>query len=511
MSGLPLPRAVSRSAPLRRDGDALRVAGALPGAIGDLVGRAFGIRLFAVSDETKADIVVRRAEPESAAPPRGADPRPADRSGRPEAYAVRPVAGALEITADSDEAVFRALTTVAGYVDEGELPTLTVTDHPEYTWRGLSLDVVRRWFPVSEVERIIDLLALHKLSVLHLHLTDTQAWRFAVPGYPDITSGVDHYSAADLDHPVAYARDRFVTIVPEFDAPGHVAPTVTSEAGVPVGAAQHPFLRYLDPSDDDVVAFTRTVFAELAERFDAGFLHIGGDEAFGAPHDVYGAYVRAAAADVRRLGRRVIGWQETSRAGTLTRDDLGQLWIAERDRFDVDKAKAATPAEYHALVERAGELFAMSVDDPGRLAAASAPALVSSSDPLYLDRRPSDPSTEPAQTALWERLGMPSYEPTPTTSVLEWSPGQQPDIADAGLEVAGIEAALWCESVQSFDDAATLLLPRLALVAQQAWAPDAAARSEVVAAAAAAAPVWSALGFDAFYRSVEIFAASRTS
>jgi hexosaminidase len=105
---------------------------------------------------------------------------------------------------------------------EVSLPAARVLDAPRYAWRGLSLDVARTSFTTDEIRRMIDLLALYKLNVLHLHLTDDQSWRLPVGrSSEDRLSDNAFYSAEDLRALVAYAADRFVTIVPEVDTPGH--------------------------------------------------------------------------------------------------------------------------------------------------------------------------------------------------------------------------------------------------------------------------------------------------
>src|SRR5690606_32881460 len=119
------------------------------------------------------------------------------------------------------------------------------------------LDVVRWFVPVAEVERVIDALALHKLNVLHLHLTDNEAWRLQIDGRPGLTDGNDgSYTQDELRHLVAYAAERFVTIVPEVDLPGHTAAVLAAhpelgvtrpvEGGVPLKVA------YLDPDRPEV-------------------------------------------------------------------------------------------------------------------------------------------------------------------------------------------------------------------------------------------------------------------
>ncbi len=411
------------------------------------------------------------------------------------------------VTGAGDEALFRGLLTVAALSSQGELAALEISDGPHFAWRGLSLDVVRRWFPVEDVERVIDLLAIHKFNVLHLHLSDMQGWRFVVPGY-DVASGDGHYTAADLDHLVAYAAARQVTIVPEVDMPGHVSPTVGERIGVEVATGPHPLVRYLEWHGEGVPAFVQAVLDELVARFDAPYLHIGGDEAFGDPIESYVAFVRAAVAEVRARGRRVLGWQETSRAGILGGDDRSQLWIADRDRFDADKARQDLPEQFHPFIPLLAQTFAESTGDAARLGEAGVPVIVSSSDPFYLDRKPSEDSTDAGQQEQRARLGHPGYEATPSTDVLRWDPTLQADIAEAGLTVAGVEAALWCESVTSFDDAATLLLPRLGLVAQVCWGGPLGgdvAEADVLAAARAQADAWDALGFSAYYRSAGVF------
>lgn len=502
---LPLPHSHAVGEPLRTLREStLRVSGApcdLTG-ISDLALRAFGIRIRV--DSTDPDVVLVSAEVHAPAPI-GADPRPADRVGHAEAYSIRSLHGRLVVSGAGEEALFRGLMTVLASVDADRVPALEIEDHPRFAWRGLSLDVVRRWFPVEEVERIIDLLAVHKLNVLHLHLTDSQAWRFAVPGRPSLTGDEPHYASDDLDGLVAYARTRHVTIVPEFDVPGHVAPSVASDGTVTVSTGIHPMLRYLEWDAPGVAALVRDALTELASRFDAPYLHLGGDEAFGDPKESFSAFLQAATAEVHALGRGAIGWQEAVRAAALDRRDLVQLWIADRDRFDAERMKSRVPEEYHALVDMAALLFAEAVDDPGLISAAGLGTIVSSSDPLYLDRRPSDPSLDAAQTARFESLGNEGYPATPTLDILHWDPLVQRDIRDAGVSVAGIEAALWCETVRDPDDVAVLLLPRLGFVAQRAWGAAEIDVDAVISATHHQQTRWEALGFDNFYRSSEVF------
>lgn len=443
-----------------------------------------------------------------AVPAQGRDPRPAGRSGQSEAYEFSNDGSLVTISHRGAESLFRALISLAGAVDAagGDLPLLHAQDAPRYAWRGLSFDVVRHWFPRDEVEKVIDLLALLKFNVLHLHLSDTQAWRFDVPGYPELTAKDPHFSGEDLSALAKYAADRHITIIPEADLPGHTAAVRAALPDLAPGEYAHDMGVFLDWETPGVPAFITAVVTELSHRFDSPHYHIGGDEAFGMPHDRYLATVKEVVSVVRSAGRIPMGWQEVCRAGALGPDDLVQLWIADRDRFDAEKMKQQVPQEYHALVEQAGKLFALAIDDPETAVAAGVPLLDSASDPLYLDRRPAEASSDPEQNAAGQRLGHPGYEKTASLSILEWDPTTQRDLVETQGTVAGIEAALWCESVESFEDATALLLPRLALVAQKAWGPLSHSKEDVLTAVRAQTPAWERLGFHNYYRSVEVYA-----
>ncbi|MGH3262695.1 MAG: family 20 glycosylhydrolase, partial [Trebonia sp.] len=131
-----------------------------------------------------------------------------------------------------------------------EVPRADIEDSPRYAWRGIHLDVARHFMPRQWILRLIDLAALHKLNVLHLHLTDDQGWRFQVQRYPLLTEigawrrespaghalakrfdGTPHggyYTHADLAEIVAYAGARQMTVVPEIDVPGHMRAAIAA-------------------------------------------------------------------------------------------------------------------------------------------------------------------------------------------------------------------------------------------------------------------------------------------
>ena len=319
-----------------------------------------------------------------------------------------------------------------------------ILDAPRYAWRGLSLDLSRADFTVGEIERVIDLLELYKLNVLHLHLTDDQSWRIPF-GRGGSGSGFDDdgfYSAEDLQAIVRYATDRSITIVPEIDMPAHVAallrlnPVLDSgrnnaEANPGVGDGRRD--AWLDPALPATFALIEQVLIGVTDVFPGSYIHIGGDEPHGMPHAQYVAFVERTRWLVRSLGKKPLGWQESARAG-LGPGDVIQYW-----RPDVEA-----------------------------ITAASTPVIMSPLTHCYLDVPYREPSAHPSQAARQARVGLRSYPPKTVAESFDWEPTRA---VDPGVHVAGVEAAIWAETVSCFDDLAFLLLPRLPGIAEKAWGP----------------------------------------
>ncbi|MFF4400127.1 beta-N-acetylhexosaminidase [Streptomyces sp. NPDC001480] len=246
------------------------------------------------------------------------------------------------------------------------IPHQIVEDAPRFRWRGLLLDVARHFMPKDGVLRYLDLLAAHKLNVLHLHLTDDQGWRIEIERYPGLTETGSwrartkfghrasplwderphggHYTQDDIREIVAYAAERHITVVPEIDVPGH------SQAAI----AAYPELGNTDVIDttalsvwdtwgispnvlaptDNTLRFYEAVFEEVLALFPSEFIHIGGDE---CPKEQWRRSATAQArikelglADEDELqawfighfskwlsarGRRLIGWDEILEGG----------------------------------------------------------------------------------------------------------------------------------------------------------------------------------------------------
>ncbi|GII05286.1 family 20 glycosylhydrolase [Planobispora takensis] len=361
----------------------------------------------------------------------------------------------------------------------GDLACRRTEDGPRYAWRGLMVDPARCFLPLDELLRLVDLAALYHLNVLHLHLTDNEGWRLEIAGRPGLTAAEDgsFYSAAQYRELQAYAAARFVTIVPEIDLPGHTAAvlrahpelgTVPRPAWLPADA---PFSPPLDPCDPGTRAFLAEVLTEVARLTDGPYLHIGGDEAFGIDEASFAEAIRFARETVRVAGKRPLGWQESARAG-IGPGDIAQWWVdVPMMDLPADEAELAARPELAgtgrplAFFTAVARFFAPADGDLARIVDGGGRVLLSPQSHLYLDR-PYDASiVPPGQAEAAARLGF-SYRPRDVRHAAAWDPaayGLAPD------RIAGIEATLFGESLRGLDDLTTLLLPRLAGIAETAW------------------------------------------
>ena len=401
---------------------------------------------------------------------------PAGDHAADERYSLVIDAGQVVVRAAEPAGVARGLTTLIQLIatapdagpDEIRMPSARILDAPRYAWRGLSLDVARTFFTVEEIQRVIDLLELYKLNVLHLHLTDDQAWRLPM-GRPDASPepGAAFYRDEDLRELAGYAADRFVTIVPEVDTPGHASALVRLHPELNTGRnevdyeilpghARHAV--WLDPELPATFELIEQVLAGVAAIFPGPYLHIGADEPRGMPDEAYVSYVQRLRRLVRTLGKRPLGWQESARAG-LGPDDVIQYWLT-----GLDLAASVPP---HVRAQLDAEL-ATARRDVEQAVAASVPVIVSPLPHCYLDVPYAEPSADAAQQDRQGRLGLRLYAPKTVATSFGWEPAEALGPGRAA-QVAGVEAAIWAETISGFDDLSFLLLPRLPGVAHRAW------------------------------------------
>jgi len=301
-----------------------------------------------------------------------------------------------------------------------------------------------------------------------LHLTDDQSWRLPVGrSAENAKSDVTFYSAEDLRGLVAYAEDRFVTIVPEVDTPGHsfallrARPELNTGRNLvalelPSGHTHHT--AWLDPELPATFEVIEEVLVGVTAIFPGRYIHIGGDEPRGMPHDRYTSYVQRVRGLIRSMGKRPLGWQESARAD-LGADDVIQYWLSE----------VSLPASLAPAVRaQMNADVAMSRRDVETTVAASVPIIMSPLSHCYLDVPYAEPSADPGQAERQGRVGLRLYSPKSVAESFDWEPTEALGPGRAA-HIAGVEAAIWAETISDFDDLCFLLLPRLAGVAHKAW------------------------------------------
>ncbi|GIG38699.1 family 20 glycosylhydrolase [Cellulomonas phragmiteti] len=369
----------------------------------------------------------------------------------PETYRVVVGGGRVRLEARTTEGLVHAVVTLRQLLRERpdggiEVDAVRIEDAPRYAWRGLSVDVARHFVSVPDLKVVIGLMGHYKLNVLHLHLTDDQAWRLDMPSRPELVRrssahsvGGDpggYYSAADWDDILAYARARAIRVVPEIDVPGHVNAALHAYGELTPDGQPAPEYLGIDVGfsrlHDDLPAthaFLADVFGDLADMTPGRYLHIGGDEVLTMGADEYARLVRSAAAAVTAHGKRVVAWQEVAAVPDLPVGTVVQYWDTRAD------------PEPFVAAARAG-----------------ARILLSPGSRVYLDMK-----YEPGFPLGLEWAGhvdlRDAYDWEPATLV----DGLPPDA------VVGVEAAVWTETLRTLDDLTTMLLPRLAAVAEVAW------------------------------------------
>jgi hexosaminidase len=325
-----------------------------------------------------------------------------------------------------------------------EIATGTIRDFPEYGYRGMMLDVARHFFTVDEVKTLIDQLAYYKMNVLHLHLSDDQGWRIEIKSWPNLTAHGGKtevgggeggfYTQEQYSELVNYAKDRFITVIPEIDMPGHTNAALASYpelncsgkatelyTGIEVGFST------LCTNKEVTYQFIDDVIRELAALTPGEYLHIGGDESHATKLEDYIPFMNRVQDMVIAHGKKVLAWDEIALA-TLKPNTVVQYWA---------KAENAVKG-----------------------VAQGAKVLMSPSKNAYLDMQYDSTSTFGLHWAAYIEVDQ----------AYNWDPANLvPEIKKENI--IGIEAPLWSETVSNMNEAQYLIFPRLPGYAEIGWTP----------------------------------------
>lgn len=287
-----------------------------------------------------------------------------------EGYRMLVTESGVDITASDAGGLFYGLQTFTQLLRKDAskvtLPVVRIEDHPRFLWRGCMLDVSRTFMSKNLLMRYIDLMAVYKLNTLHLHLTDDQGWRLEIKRYPKLTSigskfdaGFNemggYYTQEEMKEIVRYAALRNVTIVPEFELPGHELAAIASYPELSCRNVQpkiHPF--FMGPSvheeifcagKPEVYEFIFHVLDEMMDIFPSKYIHIGGDEApkkewktcslcqqvirenhLADEEELQSFFVTKIGNYLRSKGRILVGWDEITDGGKLTGDEVVMFW-----------------------------------------------------------------------------------------------------------------------------------------------------------------------------------------
>lgn len=393
-----------------------------------------------------------------------------------EGYRLRVDGEGIAIAANRDAGVFYGLQTLDQILPAAGTAAVVqgveIEDWPAHAWRGIHLDSSRHFFPVATVEKYIDVAARYKLNVFHWHLTDDQGWRIAIVRYPRLTAiggcraGTElegdateidgkrycgSYSQAQIRQVVAYARARYVTIVPEIEMPGHSQAAIAAYPQLGCGTQPVAVRETWGVSGiiycptEYTFGFLENVLREVMRLFPGRFVHIGGDE---VPTDAW-----AKSAAVRDLMRRrhivtyagVQGYFDRRIERFL--EAHGRRAIGWDDMLDGGVTRGAAIMSWHG--DAAGVRAARRGND----------VVMTPDGPLYLDAYQGDPNDEP------QAIG--------DLSTPQEIYGYR--VVPAGLtqtqarHLLGVQANLWSEYVATSEHLFYMLLPRMLSLSEIAW------------------------------------------
>lgn len=378
----------------------------------------------------------------------------------------------------------KSLPLVNGKASKVSIPAVHIADAPRFTYRGTHLDVSRHFVTADSVRQFIDMLALHNINRFHWHLTDDQGWRIEIKKYPLLTqigskraqTVIGHnsgkydgkpysgfYTQKQIRDIVKYAADRYITIVPEIDLPGHMQAALAAYPDMGCTGGPYEVWQKWGVSDnvlcagnDKTLTFIDNVLKEITQLFPSKYIHVGGDECpktqwqkcpkcqarikslnleakdgHSAEERLQSYIITHASNYLKSLGRNTIGWDEILEGG-LAEGATVMSWRGESGGI-------AAAKQHHDVV-------------------------MTPNSYLYFDYYQSlDKANEP--------LAIGGYLPLET--VYSYEPMPKELTADEARHIIGVQANIWTEYMPTFKQMQYMALPRLAALSEVQWSQPA--------------------------------------
>ncbi len=381
----------------------------------------------------------------------------------------------VKLTADGPDGVIHGLATLTQLVTRDEngpmLAFATITDSPRFPWRGIMIDTSRHFMSTATIKRQIDAMELLKLNVLHLHLSDGTGFRVESKVLPELTIEGSHgqyYTRNEIRELIAYAADRGIRIVPEFDVPGHALALLLAH---PELAAQKPVnpapknknTAALDPTVPGSLNLVRRLYGEMSRLFPDTCFHSGGDEVdpdewlknpkivaymkqngFATPQALQAEFTAQVQKILAAQGKIMVGWDEVSEA-PIPVDVIVDVWRSS-------KFIASASATHHPVIVSAGYYLDL---------------LQPASQHYLVD--PYDPAANGITKAQADVLLRKGVNPDLVNAFLK-EPAPPPLTDEQKKYILGGEAPLWAELVTD-EMLDARYWPRAAAIAERFWSP----------------------------------------
>lgn len=358
-----------------------------------------------------------------------------------------------------------------------QIPSVEIIDQPRFRYRGMHLDVGRHFQPVDFIKKYLDLMAQYKMNTFHWHLTEDQGWRIEIKKYPKLTEigskrketvkgrvlqpytgdGIPYggfYTQEEIKEVVAYAKSKYITVIPEIEMPGHSLAAIAAypefactTGPFEVGTTWGIFKDIYCPKEE-TFKFLEDVLSEVIELFPAPYIHIGGDEApkdrwkesafaqsvikregLKDEHELQSYFIQRVEKFLNSKGKRLIGWDEILEGG-LAPNATVMSWRGEKGGIEAAKQKhdvIMTPTDY-----------------------------------CYFDYGQGNPKNEPINIGGFLTL----------SKVYNYNPMPKELTADEEKYILGAQGNVWTEYLKTPEAVEYMVFPRMIALSEVVWTPN---------------------------------------